>query len=310
MATNKYNVAIIGGGPAGISAGIYTKYDGNNPIIIEAKELAWIPRLHVDLLDKLEGFPGLLNTVNGTKLVSMFRHSLKEMDVDYVENTSVSDILPTKEGFEVKAGKNIYKVRAVILCTGTTPKTIDCPGAKQFANHVFNFAYETYKPYVGKDVVVLGSRNSGSTAAIYLAKHGCKVTIIEKKSDVQAKVKHTQHFEPLGIKTITNATLKSLKGEATVLKSLTYEQNGKEHTIPAAAVYPYIGIDPVNNFAKKLGLQIDADGYVVTNFYQQSNIPGVFVAGDLCGDLKHIVAAEGQGAKAAYNVNKFFNSKG
>lgn len=302
-----YNIVIVGGGPAGIAAGIYGKYDGNNPIILEAETLAWIPENHVNLLTRLEGFPGLLNTVNGTELTERFRHSLSEMGVDYSEHEKVLAIKRQHGNFVVTTAQNTYLTQAVILATGTYPTRLNDDVVGDFKDDVYYFALDNFDKYIGREVVVLGSRNSGSTAALYLARHGVKVTIIEIKPEVQAKEKHTKFFTELGIRTITGAAVTHLNGTSSHLTSLTYVQEGKDVTIPCDALFCYIGITPDNNLARDLGVRLDNQGYAVTDFYQQSNQPGVFLAGDMCGDLKHIIAASGQGAKAAYNVNKYFN---
>ncbi|HEV2412744.1 MAG TPA: NAD(P)/FAD-dependent oxidoreductase [Candidatus Saccharimonadales bacterium] len=302
-----YNVIIVGGGPAGISAGIYAKYDGNNPLIIEEKTLAWIPEKHVNLLEKLEGFPALLNTVNGTQLVDRFRFSLSEMGVEYIEGVRVEKVTPGDGEIIVETTNGTYKTRAVIVATGTVPITLDTKLVNGHKKEVYYFAYNNFKDYIGKEVAVLGSRNSGSTAAIYLAKRGLKVTIFEIKDTVQAKYKHTQHFEPLGIKTITSAKVKRLEGSQS-LERLVYEKDGQDQTIDCRAVFCYIGVRPLLDIANDLKLPLNEQGYVDTNFYQTSPTPGLFVAGDMCGDLKHIIAACGQGAKAAYNVNKYFSA--
>jgi len=305
---DKYNIIIVGGGPAGISAGIYGKYDGNNPLILEEKTLAWIPENHVNLLDKLEGFPGLLNTVNGDELIKKFKHSLSEMEVEYKENTRVYSIKRHGSSFIVKTGVEQYKTKAIVLATGTLPLELPDNLVQDYKKDIYYFAYDKFQDYIGKEVVVLGSRNSGSTAAIYLAENGVKVTIIEIKPEVQAKEKHTKYFNGLGIRTITNAKVEKLVGKDNKLEKVTYIKDGKYYDIDCKAIFCYIGVVPNVKLAKSLGVKLDENNYVETNFYQSSNVEGIFVAGDMCGDLKHIIAASGQGAKAAYNVNKYFNS--
>lgn len=304
---DSYNVLIVGGGPAGITAGIYSKYDGNNPLILEEKTLAWIPENHVNLLDKLEGFPGLLNTVNGTELVDRFKYSLSEMGVEYKEHVRVLSIKRHGANFILKTDSSEYLTKAVILATGTLPVQLPKVLIKGFEDDIYYFALNNYEKYIGKHVVVLGSRNSGSTAAIYLARHGVKVTIVEIKALVQAKEKHTKYFKDLEIKTITNAKITALKGEG-YLAQLSYEIYGKVSEIECSALFCYIGVRPNIELAKSLDIQLDENEYAITDFYQTTGLKGVFVAGDMCGDLKHIVAASGQGAKAAYNVNKYLTT--
>lgn len=309
---SRYNVVIIGGGPAGIAAGIYAKYDNNNPIILEAKNLAWIPESHINLLGRVEGLPGLVNRVGGTELKKMYIDSLNEMDVKYREHTLVESIAQTKTGeFEIRTDTGeLYRSKVAIVCTGTTPKRLNCKGLIKFKNNVHYFAYNDFQQYLKsaeKSVIVFGSRNSGATAAIYLARKGLKVTIVELKDSVQAKDKHTKHFEPLGIKVITGATVISLNGDTT-LESITILAAGETKQVQACGLYCYIGVIPNDKLLNKFGLERGSEGYFHTDFFQQSNVPGLFVAGDICGDLKHIVASSGQGAKAAYNANKFLHS--
>ncbi len=305
---DKYNIIIVGGGPAGIAAGIYGKYDGNTPLIIEEKSLAWIPENHVNLLNKLEGFPGLLNTVNGSELVARFRHSLREMDVEYTEGVRVNSIKRRDAGFVVSTDSIDYLTRAIVLATGTIPRQLPQDITEKYTNDIYYFALDNYKKYIGKNVVVLGSRNSGSTAALYLARHGLNVTILEIKPVIQAKEKHTQYFEGLGIKTITGARITRLGGRKGTLGNISYIIDGRTFRIDCAALFCYIGVVPNVGLAQSLKVELDENQYAVTNFYQTTNEKGVFVAGDICGDLKHIIAASGQGAKAAYNINKFFSA--
>jgi len=309
---DEYNVVVVGGGPAGIAAGIYAKYDGNNPIILEAKTLAWIPENHINLLGRVEGLPGLINRVGGTELKEMFIDSLSEMNVEYREHTAVESITRAKNGeFRIGTATGaVYRTKAAIICTGTEPKQLSCKGSDKFKNCIHYFAYNDFRKYLAgnKKVVVLGSRNSGATAAIYLAKNGLSVTIVEIKDAVQAKEKHTKQFGALGIKVITGAAIESLNGHKKLESATLRLQDNGVKEIPVDGIYCYIGVKASDKLLRMLGLKMGANGFFQTDFFQRSAIPGLFVAGDLCGDLKHIVASTGQGAKAAYNVNKFLRS--
>jgi thioredoxin reductase (NADPH) len=306
-AITDYNIIIVGGGPAGVSAGIYAKYDDNRPIILESKTLCWIPRLHINLLGKVEGLPGMLNTINGDTLVKRYKRSLAFMDVPYQERVSVTSIERINPGlFKIYTNDDkVYTSPVVILATGTLPKILNCQNFNLYKRNFYYFAYNKFAKYVGQQVIVVGSRNSGSTAAIYLARHGVKPIIIEKKETVQAKFKHTRYFKPLGIKLYTNTELLSVDGNHQKMGSAVIKVDQKQLKLAAKAVFVYIGIDPLNQLALSLGADIDADGYIKTDFFQTTKVPGLYVAGDICGDLKHVVAAAGQGSKAAYNANKY-----
>ncbi len=305
---NPVDIAIIGGGPAGGTASIYGVYDGNTVVVFEERTLCWLPENHINLLERMEGFPTLVNRVNGAEFVAKFRDSLNQMNVIPNEQEKVMSINKTDKFFQVETTNRHYDARAVILATGTTPKTLGLTGETEFAQrNVHYFAFGLGETYRGKRVAVLGSRNSGSTAAIYLAKAGAKVTIFELKDTLQAKPKHTDRYAPLGIKTITGARVITLNGEKR-LTSINYVKDNLELEFACDGLFVYIGIDAKNSLAKSLGAECDEQGYVLVNKRQETNVPGVLAAGDLTGGLKHAVAASGEGATAAYFTNAYLMS--
>lgn len=305
---HSYDIVIIGGGPAGITAGIYAAYDGNDVVIFEKNKLFWIPENHINLLNKVEGYPGFVNRANGTDMKTRFLDSLDQMDVPYEENIEVTSINALSDkNFEVriKDGKNII-AKTVILATGTRPRNL--LGANY--NNVYYFAYENYKKYVGKNVVVVGCRNSGATAAIYLASHGLSVTMIEKQPKPPAKNKHISKLRELGVKILCNSTITNVVESKNIIDEVQVESAGKSKRLPVSALYYYVGVEPVNEPAKQLNIMLGSDGYILTDTECKTSIPGFFVAGDLCGGLKHIVKASGQGAQAAYSANSYLLRSG
>ncbi len=300
------DIAIIGGGPAGISAAIYATYDGNSCVVFEEHTLAWIPEKHINILSGIEGFPGLTNKIKGTELVSMYRESLAFMKVTPQEHEKVITIERLKSDYIIRTTSKEYLAKSVILCTGTIPKKLNLPDEEIYAeNNLYYFCYGEEDKYRGKNVLVVGGRNSGATAAKHLANNGAKVTIIEIKDRLQAKDKHTHEFESLGIKTLTSTSITKLLGNNGILTGVELLSDGNSLQMDYDAIFVYIGVDPNNALALALGVKVDDFGYVLVDNKQQTSIPGVFAAGDLCGNLKHVVAASGQGGTAAYIANQY-----
>ena len=301
-----YDILIIGGGPAGITSSIYAAYDNRSSLIIEEREICWIPEKHINLLEKIEGFPGLINQVNGSEMVKRFRHSLAEMAVTPREKTKVKNIIKVNDNFEIilNDNKKLYS-SSIVLCMGTKPTKLCLENEDKFSKkNIFYFAYGHEKRYKNQEVVVVGSRNSGATAAIYLASNGAKVTILEIKDTVQAKVKHTRHFKPLGIKTITGVKITKLCGREK-LESIQYSTSQGKSEKVLSALFVYIGVMPNNGLAKNLGVDTDSQGYVLVNSKQSTNVEGVYAAGDITGGLKHVIVACGEGAQASYSINSY-----
>jgi thioredoxin reductase (NADPH) len=303
---SSYDIVIVGGGPAGITAGIYAAYDGNDAVIIEKNKLFWIPENHVNLLGKLEGYPGFVNKATGTELKKKFLESLGEMKVPYYEKVSVESIKTTTDGrFNLTVSNNkIVCANAVIMCTGTKPRNI----LDSEYNNVHYFAYGNYKQYVGKEVIVVGCRNSGATAAIYLANHGLRVTIVEKQQKPPAKQKHLDKLKTLGVNIVCGAEISKVFPDQGKVISVTIKTDGSVKQTKVAAMYYYVGIEAENKLLSSLSIATDSNGYIKTNTDCTTSIPGLFVAGDLCGGLKHIVKASGQGAQAAYSANNYIIS--
>ncbi|EKD94322.1 MAG: hypothetical protein ACD_26C00117G0001, partial [uncultured bacterium] len=196
---NLDDIAIIGGGPAGISAAIYSKYIGKSFKLFEKKTIGWIPESHINLTNDLQGLPALLHTINGTQLIEMYNNSLNKMNILPIENTKISEI--RKEGgifILINEKGNEFHAKSIILTTGTTPRKLGISGEEETEN-IYYFAYGYADKYKGEDVIVFGSRNSGATAAMYLAERGVRVTIIELKDSIQAKPQYIERLKRLGV---------------------------------------------------------------------------------------------------------------
>lgn len=173
---------------------------------------------------------------------------------------------------------------------------------------MFYYCVSDGDKFIGKKVLVVGGRNTGAITAIYLKNLGCNVEIIEKDNQLNAKEKYQDKIKQAGIPYRINSQIFSLEGKDKIEKVLIRNKEGLEE-ISAEGIFLCTGLVPNNDLAKKLGINLTEEGYISVNQNMATNMHGVYVAGDLTGNVKQIVVAASQGAIAEYNINKILKEK-
>ena len=302
-----YDLAIIGAGPAGMSAALNAKNDNLRFILYESQEEGWFPRVSVDSHYTVDNYLGFSN-VSGSELISKFREHLSNNGIS-ANHSCVKEA--RSEGGKIFIGLSDRGVLidSVILCNGTKQKRLEVPRVNRFlGNSVFYYcASEGYR-FVGKKVFVVGGRNTGAVTAVYLRSIGCDVEIIEKDHRLNCKDKYTKKISELSIPVRTSSQIVSLDGEESLREASIQCLNGLERVV-ADGLFVCIGLLPNNDLARRLNVELDEWGYVRVDNNMATNIPGVYAAGDITGNLKQIVVAAAQGSIAEYNANKFLRQK-
>lgn len=296
------NLAIIGGGPAGISAGIYAAMDSADYILIEAKEPCWFAETSVNSHSFVDGFTGVKKNCSGTMLKKSFLNHFKRQGGNILADTVLS--LRKKDSFFVlKTKTRSIQAKAVIVTSGTGPKLPKINGIKKFGNNIhFNCVTEGDK-YTGKNVVVVGGRNSGAVAACYLHDLGCNVSLIEIKNKLQAKKKYTDRLSEKNIKIYTSAFIEKISGTGK-LERVKINNAGAIEEIPTDGIFMYAGRVPSIDFIDIM-IKKEKDGYIAVNSRNQTSIAGLYAAGDVTSKLKQIITACGDGANSYYFADKY-----
>ncbi|MBU3957399.1 FAD-dependent oxidoreductase [Patescibacteria group bacterium] len=301
------DIVIVGAGPAGITAAIYAKQDNRNFRIFESKKTGWFAAVSADSHYFIDGFPGTSGKLSGSELMNSFNSHLKYLNIK-VEKKEVVDIKRENKHFKIFLG-NGEKIttKTVILATGTVPKRLNVKGEKElFGKGVSNFCTVDGDNFKGKKVVVVGGRNSGAVASIYLHKLGAKVVLVERDECLNAKAKYLKKIYKNKIDYELNTEVIEIIGSSKVeAVSVFNNKTKKENILRCDGVFVYIGLQPNNYLAKKLRLKLTKEGYVKINDRCETSLRGIYAAGDITGNVKQIVVACGQGAVAAYNVNKY-----
>lgn len=291
-----YELAIIGSGAAGYSAGIYAVRAGIKTIIFDKSMGGGLSNVS----PKIENYPGF-ESIPGVELMEKMRqHASKYVDIHF--NEEVKKIEKLKEIFNIETSQNKYTVKAVLLCVGSNYRKLNAPGEKELEGRGVSYC-ATCDGFFFKDkkVAVVGGGNSALIEAIYLKQIGCEeVYVIHRRDQLRAEKAYIDEAIEKGAKIVYNTHVESINGKQKVEHLQVHDtKSGKKSKLIVDGVFISIGEEPQNFLAKELGVKIDDKGFVITDRQQRTNVRGVYAAGDITGGLRQVVTACAEGAIAA-----------
>lgn len=305
----KSDITIIGGGPAGIAAGIYACMDKANFYLIEKnEECCAFMEESVNSHKFVDGFTGSKENTTGTKLQKSFLDHYKRLG-GKIFNEEVISLNRKNDYFTIKTNKNNIVSKAVIITCGAKPKLPEIQGQQEAKEFIYDSCVKNGKKFIGKSVIVIGARNSGVVAACYLHDLGCNVSLLEIKDSIQAKDKYLAWLKKRqGIKVFNSAKLEKLKIDRNNFVCATIKIKNDIFQILTNGIFLYSGRVPNLDFLK---INIKRDNYscVITDQHNSTSAQGLFAAGDITCKLKQVITACGDGANAYYFANKYIQNK-
>lgn len=291
------DLVIIGGGPAGLTAGIYATRSGLRTAVIERDALGG----QVANTPIVENYPGLTH-VGGKALVDlMVTHALEYTPI--FPGEAVKDI-HVDDPIMVLTSRRRFKTRAVLLATGARHRTLGVPGESRLSGHGVTYCSTCDGPlFKDKKVIMVGGGDSAVTEALHLKNIGVDVSIVHRRDSLRAQEHLIRNLEANQIPVIFNTEVKEIKGKDRVKEVVLYNNlTQKTKTMKVDGVFISVGYLPAVELAKKIGVEITADGFIKHDLRHRTNIPGVYSAGDVEGGYKQIVTAAGQGSEAALAI--------
>ena len=291
------DLLIVGGGPAGLTAGIYAVRSGMRTAIVERDALGG----QVATTPIVENYPGF-TSVGGKSLVDiMVSHALQYVQI--FQGEAVVDIQPGPP-FTVKTNRRQFNTKTILLATGATHRHLNIPGETRLSGRGVSYCSTCDGPlFKGKKVVMVGGGNSAVTEALHLFHMGIDVTLIHRRDKLRAQDFLAQQLIDNDIPVLWNTEVKEIRGEERVNELLLINNKTGEATeFKTDGVFIAIGYTPAVELAQQIGVEITADGYIKQDGKHRTTVPGVYSGGDVEGGYKQIVTASGQGAEAAMTI--------
>jgi thioredoxin reductase (NADPH) len=298
-----FDVIIIGAGPAGMTAAVYTSRANLSTLMIERG----IPGGQMANTEEVENYPGF-ETILGPELsTKMFEHA-KKFGAEYAYG-DIKEVIDGEEFKTVKAGNKEYKTRSIIISTGAEYKKIGVPGEKELGGRGVSYCAVCDGAFFKeRELVVIGGGDSAVEEGVYLTRFASKVTIVHRRDELRAQaILQQRAFENEKIDFIWNHTVKEINEENGKVNSVTLinTQTGEEQLFTTDGVFIYIGMDPLTKPFENLGIT-NENGYIETDEKMETKIPGIFAAGDVREKmLRQIVTATGDGSIAAQSAQHF-----
>jgi len=291
-----FELAIIGAGPAGYSAGIYAARAGIKTVIFDKSGGGGIAILSPNI----ENYAGF-ESISGTELMEkMKQHASKYVEIKFYED--IQKIEKNNKNFILETDNGKHSVGAVLISTGTEHRKLNVPGEKELNGKGVSYCATCDGFFFkGKKVAVVGGGNSALIEAIYLKQIGCKeVYLVHRRDQLRAEEAYEKEAKEKQVKFLLNKTVENIAGEQKITHLELKDTSTKEKSkLQIDGVFISIGEIPQNELAKQLKIKLDDRGYIIVDKQQRTNIQGVYAAGDITGGLRQIITACSEGAIAA-----------
>ncbi|TWT24328.1 thioredoxin-disulfide reductase [Planomicrobium sp. CPCC 101110] len=298
-----YDVIIIGAGPAGMTAAVYTSRGNLSTLMLERG----IPGGQMANTEEIENYPGFDHILGPDLSTKMFEHA-KKFGAEYAYG-DVKEIIDGEEYKTIIAGSKEYRARAIIITTGAEYKKMGIPGESELGGRGVSYCAVCDGAFFKqKQLVVVGGGDSAVEEGVYLTRFADKVTIVHRRDELRAqKILQDRAFANDKIDFIWSHTVKEINAEEGKVGSVTLvsTKDGAEQEFKADGVFIYIGMLPLTKPFADLGI-LNGEGYVVTDDHMATSVPGIFAAGDVREKmLRQVVTATGDGSIAAQAVQHY-----
>lgn len=297
---------IMGSGPAGMTAAIYAARGNLKPLVITGLP----PGGQLMLTSEVENYPGFPDGILGPELMDRMRKQAERFGAEFLEY-DVTSVNLLKYPFEVRVNEDLYKAKAIIIATGASVKWLGLESEQRLIGRgVSSCATCDALFFNDKDVVVVGGGDTAINDALMLTKYAKKVTVVHRRDKLRAsKILQNRAFKNIKINFKWNSVVEDIIGdkkvESVVIKDV---KTGERSKIDCQGVFVAIGHKP-NTDLFKGQIEMDDNGYIIRKNNTETNIKGVFVAGDVCDTrYRQAITAAGMGCQAAMDAEKYLES--
>lgn len=303
MSDNIIDVAIIGGGAAGYTSAIYTAREGLKTVVFEKEMSGGMTAI----TDFVENYPGFPEGISGPELMEKFKKQAEKFGTEFEEFTPIDKIEKDGELFKLISGEDNYTAKTVIVVTGGTPRKVGIPQEEKLFGRGISYCATCDGPFFKeKNIAVIGGGDSAVQEALYLTKFAKKVTIIHRRDELRAtKDLQKKAFANEKIDFIWDSTVEDILGEIKVegLK-LKNKKTGEITDVPFEGMFVFIGWIPNTDFVKDF-LEINDEGYIITDDDMNTSVKGIYAAGDVrAKSFRQVSTAVGEATTAALSASE------
>ena len=305
--TNAYEVIILGGGPAGLTAGLYTSRARLHTLLIE-NALFGGQMTTTEMIDNYPGFP---QGVTGDELSRLMEEQAKRFGMETISG-EVMEVKLNRDQKIVRTHESTLLGDTIIICTGTEYRKLGVPGEKEYAGKGVSYCATCDAAFFkDSEIFVVGGGDSALTEALFLTKFVKGLTIVHRRDALRAtKIYQERAMANPKIKFLWNSVIQEIKGDqvarAVLVKNV---KTGELKDFNTEGVFLFVGLTPRTEFLKGL-VQMDEAGYIVTNDNCEASVKGIFAAGDCRKKLlRQIATGVGDGATAAFAAEKYLEEK-
>lgn len=299
----KYDVVIIGGGPAGLTAGLYTARAKQSSLLIDKMMVGGM----ITEAARVDNYPGFPEGISGLELGELMhkqatKYGLKTITagVTAIELQAGQKVIKTTEGD--------FVARAVIIASGSERQKLGVPGEKEFTGKGVSYCATCDAPFFKeRPVAVVGGGDSAIDEALHLTRFASRVTVVHRRDRLRATaVLQEKAFAEPKIEFRWNSVVEAIEGGDFVERvRLRQVISGKKSVLRVAGIFVSVGLKPDTDYLKGV-LPLDASGHIITNKNMETEIDGIFAAGDIrAGSIRQAITAAGDGATAAFYAKEF-----
>lgn len=300
-----YDLVVVGSGPAGLTAALYAAREGISTLVVERAGIGG----QAGVTERLDNFPGFPEGVTGAEFASRLRQQAERFGVEILSAQDVTDIVIDGDYRGVRtAGGQEIRSSAVLLALGSTYRRLGVPGEDDFIGAGVHFCATCDGAfYKGKKLLVVGGGNSAGEESVFLTRFSSDITIATNSDQLTASkvvIQKVEESDALVVRTGT--TVAEFKGETTLTSVVLQDVASGELTEePFDGAFIFIGLTPNTEVVKDL-VDVDEQGFIVTDAGLQTSAPGIFAAGDVrAGATKQAASAAGEGAAVALGIRRY-----
>jgi thioredoxin reductase (NADPH) len=298
-----YDIIIIGGGPAGLTAGLYACRGAMKALLVEKI----VPGGLIAMTERVENYPAFPDGISGYDLSDKMLTQAKKFGLE-IANGEVKEITHKDNIFTVRTTSSEYKALSVILAMGTTARNLGVPDEAKFTGRGISYCATCDAFFFkDKDVIVVGGGDAAVEEGIFLTKFAKSVSLVHRRDKLRAQpIIQERAFKNPKMKFYWNSVSESIIGKDKI-EGLKVKDtvNGKITEIKADGIFIFIGFTPNTEFLKDF-VKLDESGFIITDIEMRTSRTGVYACGDaIKKSLRQVVTACGDGATASFNAQKY-----